>query len=73
MAKTLRERLASMSHDQIMEAWRATARGDERRRAEGLLEIVDDRAEVSRIIEERLPALSAAVDEVLDEQASGTG
>lgn len=54
---TFRERLAKMTKEEIAAAWRATAEGDRRRKEQGLLEIVDDREEAFRIMQERLPVL----------------
>ena len=64
---TFRERLAKMTKEEIAAAWRATAEGDQRRKEQGLLEIVDDREEAFQIMRERLPALSKAAADFEDE------
>lgn len=66
--KTLRERLAEWTPEERRRAMAATGQEDIELRAQGLLDHVDERAEVMLIVEERLPvwletAQSIAADE----------
>lgn len=65
--RSLRERVASMTPDELHAAMRATAEGDRTYRAKLLLIVFDDddRLEVTRILEEDWDRYVAAAQELL--------